>query len=129
MMPVNYSMLPELVSSGSVKLDCIFLQVAPSEGAFNHSLMVDYLADAVGHARVVVVEVNDQLPVTFGDTNLAKHAVDHVMHVSRPPLEIASRPARDLEKEIGRHVSRLIRDGDTLEVGLGSLPDAVLECL
>jgi acyl-CoA hydrolase len=128
-LPVNYSVLPELVSSGALRLDCVFLQVALSGGAYNHSLMVDCLADAVSNARVVVAEVNDQLPVTFGDTSIAAHDVDHVVHVSRPALEVTSRPARDLETEIGRHVSRLIRDGDTLEVGLGSLPDAVLECL
>jgi acyl-CoA hydrolase len=92
-------------------------------------LMVDYLADALSSARVVTAEVNDQLPVTYGDTNVAKHDVDHVIHVSRPLPEIASRPARGPEREIGRHVSRLIRDGDTLEVGLGFLPDAILQCL
>ncbi|MGI9424080.1 MAG: acetyl-CoA hydrolase/transferase family protein [Hyphomicrobiaceae bacterium] len=128
-LPVNYSMLPELVRSRVLKLDCIFLQVAASQDALNLSLAVDHLADAVGQARVVVAEVNDQLPVTYGDTELVAHDVDHVVHVSRPPLEIASRPARDLEREVGRHVSRLVRDGNTLEVGLGSLPDAVLECL
>ncbi len=128
-LPVNYSMLPELVGSNALKLDCILLQVAAANGAFNHSLMVDHIADGIGSARLVVAEVNDQLPVTYGDTRLAKRDVDQVVQVSRPPLEVASRPARDLEKEIGRHVHRLIRDGDTLEVGLGSLPDAVLECL
>jgi 4-hydroxybutyrate CoA-transferase len=128
-LPANYSMLPDLVRSGALKPDCIFLQAAPSAGAYNLSLMVDYLADAVEGARVVVAEINDQLPVTYGDTELALPDVDHVVRVSRPALEIASRPAREREKEIGRHVSRLIRDGDTLEVGLGSLPDAVLEYL
>ena len=105
------------------------LQVADPGDGFNQSLMVDHLRDAVGRARVVVAEVNDQLPVTYGDTTLSADAVDHTIRVSRPPLEIASRPARDLERQIGDHVARLIRDGDTLEVGLGSLPDAVLERL
>lgn len=128
-LPVNYSALPELVRSSAIRLDCVFLQVAPSGNAFNHSLMVDYLADAIDDARVVVAEVNDQLPITYGDTSLDAQAVDHIVSVSRPPLEVVSRPARDIEREIGQHVARLIRDGDTLEVGLGSLPDAVLECL
>ena len=128
-LPTNYSMMPELVHSGVIQLDCIFLQVAAAASQFNLSLTVDFLADALGKARVVVAEVNDQLPVTFGDTSVAAHDIDHIIHVSRPPLEIASRPARDREKVIGQYVSQLIRDGDTLEVGLGSLPDAVLECL
>ncbi len=128
-LPVNYFMLPELVSQGTVELNCIFIQVAPDGRAFNLSLMVDHLPEAIPKARVVVAEVNDRLPVTFGDTQVEREHIDHVLHVSRPPLEINSRPSRDLEREIGRHVARLIRDGDTLEVGLGSLPDAVLECL
>lgn len=128
-LPANYSTLPELVRTGALRLDCVFLQAAPCAGGYNLSLMVDYLADALDGARVVVAEVNDLLPVTFGDTAVAANDVDHVIHVSRPALEIVSRPARELEKEIGRHVCRLIGDGDTLEVGLGSLPDAVLECL
>ncbi len=128
-LPANYSTLPELVRTGALRLDCVFLQAAPCKGGYNLSLMVDYLADALDGARVVVAEVNDLLPVTFGDTAVAANDVDHVIHVSRPALEIVSRPARELEKEIGRHVCRLIGDGDTLEVGLGSLPDAVLEGL
>jgi len=128
-LPANYSMLPELVRTGALRLDVLCLQVASSENGYNLSLMVDYLADALSSARVVTAEVNDQLPVTYGDTNVAKHDVDHVIHVSRPLPEIASRPARGPEREIGRHVSRLIRDGDTLEVGLGFLPDAILQCL
>jgi acetyl-CoA hydrolase len=128
-LPVNYFMLPELVRRGTVELNCLFLQVAPDGQTYNLSLMVDHLSSAVVQARVVVAEVNDQLPVTFGDTRIDAEHVDHVVHVSRPALEIASRPARDLEREIGRHVARLIQDGDTIEVGLGSLPDAVLECL
>ncbi len=128
-LPVNYFMLPELIRQGTIELNCVLLQVAPDGRAFNLSLMVDHLLEAIPKARVVVAEVNDQLPVTYGDTQVESRHIDHVVHVSRPPLEIGSRPARDMEREIGRHVTRLIRDGDTLEVGLGSLPDAVLECL
>ena len=128
-LPANYSMMPELVRSGAIKLDCLFLQVAAAGNGFNLSLAVDHLADAIGNAREVVAEVNDQLPVTYGDTSVAASDIDRVIHVSRPALEIASRPALDREKAIGRYVSQLIQDGDTLEVRLGSLPDAVLECL
>ena len=91
--------------------------------------MADYLPEAIAKARTVIAEINDQLPVTYGDTTIDRADVDHILHVSRPPLKVASRPARALEKEISGHVARLISDGDTLEVGLGSLPDAVLEGL
>ncbi len=128
-LPANYSALPGLVRDGVIGCDCLLLQVAPQAAAFNLSLAVDYLANAIATARVVVAEVNDQLPLTYGDTAVDRADVDHLVPVSRRPLEVPSRPAGRLQQEIGRQVARLIRDGDTLEVGLGSLPDAVLECL
>ena len=128
-LPINYGAIPDLIASGMLKIDCVLLQVAADGANYNRSMMVDYLTDAVPRARTVIAEVNDQLPITFGETGIDAADIDHIVHVSRRPIEVASRPARELEKEISRHVNRLISDGDTLEVGLGSLPDAVLEGL
>ena len=128
-LPINYGTLPDLVASGQLPIDCVLVQVAPDGTTYNRSLLVDYLTDAIPHARTVIAEVNDQLPVTFGETAIAAADIDHVVTVSRKPIEMPSRPARAIEQEISRHVRRLINDGDTLEVGLGSLPDAVLEGL
>jgi acetyl-CoA hydrolase len=128
-LPVNYGAMPELVASGGLAIDCVLTQFAPDGNNFNRSMMIDYLADAIPRARVVIAEVNDQLPSLFGDTHVDAADVDRTIQVSRPPIEVPSRPARALEKEVSAHVNRLISDGDTLEVGLGSLPDAVLEGL
>ena len=128
-LPVNYSAMPDLVTSGRLPIDVVLLQLAPDGGAFNLSLMVDHVADAVPRARVVVAEINDLLPVTFGETRIETTDVDHVVHVSRPPFEVPSQTPRAIEREIATHVCRLIGDGATLQIGLGSLPDAVLESL
>lgn len=128
-LPANYSMLPDLVRGGELAMDVLLLQVAADGDGYNLSLMIDHLADAVPRARVVIAEVNDQLPVTFGETGVAASDIDHKITVSHPPLEMASRPARAMEKEISGHVHRLIPDGACLQVGLGSLPDAILESL
>lgn len=128
-LPVNYAMLPDLVAQGRLGIDVVLMQLAADGQAYNLSLMVDHLADAMPRARTVVAEVNDQLPVTFGETMVAADDIDFSVTVSRAPIEIASRPARGNEKAIGAHVSRLIGDGATLQVGLGALPDAVLEGL
>lgn len=128
-LPINYGALPDLIANQRLPIDCVLVQVAPDGTAFNRALLVDYLTDAIPHARTVIAEVNDQLPVTFGETTINPDDVDHHVHVSRPPIEVPSRPARAIEQEISRHVHRLISDGDTLEVGLGALPDAVLEGL
>jgi len=128
-LPINYSAMPDLVTSGRLPIDVVLLELAADSGDFNLSLMVDHVADAVPRARVVVAEINDLLPVTFGETRIEAADVDHVAHVSRPPFEVASRASRAIEHEIAAHVCRLIGDGATLQIGLGSLPDAVLESL
>jgi acyl-CoA hydrolase len=128
-LPINYSALPDLVASGRLPIDVALLQLAADGSAFNLSLMVDHLADAVPTARVVVAEVNDLLPVTCGETRIEAEDVDRMIRVSRPPFELSPRPIRTTERAIAAHVCRLIEDGATLQVGLGSLPDAVLESL
>jgi acetyl-CoA hydrolase len=125
----HYSALPDLVASGRLAIDVVLAQVAPEGTGFNCGPMVDYLADAIPRARFVAAEVNEQLPVTFGETAVDPADIDAVVPVSRAPIELASRPAGAVEKAIGEHVARFVGDGATLEVGLGSLPDAVLECL
>ena len=128
-LPANYSMMPDMVAQGRLGIDVVLVQLAADGAACNLSLMVDHLADAIPRARTVVAEINDQLPVTFGETSVPAADIDHRIAVSRPPMEVPARPAGDIEKAIGAHVGRLIGDGATLEVGFGALPDAVLECL
>jgi acyl-CoA hydrolase len=128
-LPINYSLLPALAASGDLAIDVVLLQLTADGDVFNQSLMVDHLADAVPRARCVVAETNDLLPVTYGDTRIDAADVDHLVAISRRPPEFTARPARAIDKEIAAHVHRLISDGATLQVGLGSLPDAVLEGL
>jgi acyl-CoA hydrolase len=128
-LPINYSAMPDLVTSGRLPIDVVLLQLAADHGAFNFSLMVDHVADAVPRARVVVAEINDLLPVTLGETRIEAADVHHMVRVSRPPFEVPSRASRAIEREIAANVCRLIGDGATLQIGLGSLPDAVLESL
>jgi acyl-CoA hydrolase len=128
-LPIHYSTVPDLVARGNLPIDVVLLQLAADGDAFNLSLMVDHLTDAVPRARVVVAEISDLLPVTFGETRIEAADVDHVVHVSRPPFEVPSRAPRAIEREIATHVCRLIGDGATLQIGLGSLPDSVLESL
>jgi acyl-CoA hydrolase len=128
-LPCNYSTLPDLVAQGRLGIDVVLVQLAADGAAYNLSLMVDHLADAIPRARTVVAEINDGLPVTFGETVVLPGDIDYCIGVSRPPLEVEAHPAGDVEQAIGAHIGRLIGDGATLQVGLGALPDAVLECV
>ena len=106
-LPINYGMLPDLVAGGQFSIDCVLVQVAPDGTGYNRALLVDYLTDAIPQARTVIAEVNDQLPVTFGETAIAPADIDHVVTVSRKPIEVPSRPARAIERVVdARHMAK-----------------------
>jgi acyl-CoA hydrolase len=128
-LPVHYSALPRLVVDGHLKFDVVLVQLATDGAAHRLSLMTDYLTSALPRARVVIAEVNDQAPCVLGDTAVSAADIDHVVHVSHPPVEIPATMPGDAARAIGAHVARLIGDGATLQVGLGALPDACLMAL
>ncbi len=128
-LPMNYSAVPGAIRSGTLRIDVALTSLAADGSAFNLGPIADYIADAVACARVVVAEINDQLPITFGDTRVEPGRITRSIHVSHPPVEMRVPPPGDVEREIGRLIARLIPDGATLEVGLGVIPDAALAAL
>src|SRR3954451_7471735 len=128
--PCHYSALPRLFAERRLPGDVALVQVSPPDGRGRCSLGVgvDYLADALAHARVVIAEVNDHCPVTAGEW-IAWDRLDAVVHSSRPLLEApAARPV-DTERRIAAHVAAIVEDGDTIQLGVGALPEAILGAL
>lgn len=125
--PGHYSTLPDFVS----RADVVLLQCAPPdvEGRYSLGLVDDYLTAAIDHARVVVAEVNDQLPATPGARHLTARDIDIAIHTSRPVAEIPAGPPTPEMMAIGAHVAALVPDGATLQFGIGSVPEAVLGAL
>jgi acyl-CoA hydrolase len=128
-LPAHYSALPGLVARGIIKIDVAMVQLAGEEGDLRLTPALDHVRDAVPRARVVIGELNDQAPLLTGDTAVARADVDYLQRVSYPIIEVHAAPASAAERAIGEHVARMIPDGATLQVGLGTLPDAVLEAL
>lgn len=128
-MPFHYGSLPDLVRDGYLRIDVALVTLAADGDVWRFSPQVDFLADALPVARVVAAEINDQAPVLFGETGVARADVDHLMHVSRPLTTMRPSKPGGVEATIGANVARLVPDGATIEVGLGILPDAVLEAL
>lgn len=96
------------------------------KGGYSLGVVGDYMRTAMEQARVVVAEVNDQVPWTCGDTAVEPNELDYVVHTSRPVIEIPSRPIGEVERAIAEHVAELVPDGAVLQVGIGALPDAIL---
>jgi acetyl-CoA hydrolase len=128
-LPMNYSAVPGAIRSGTLRIDVALTTLAADGASYNLGPISDYIADAVATARVVVAEINDALPVTYGDTTVEPERITRSIAVSHPPVEMRVPVPGDVEREIGRLIARLVPDGATLEVGLGVIPDAALAAL
>jgi acyl-CoA hydrolase len=128
--PCHFSALPALFAAGVLPGDVAFVQVAPPDslGRCSMGVGVDYLADALEHARVVIAEVNDHCPVTAGHW-VAWDRIDAAVVSSRPLLEAPPVTPTATERRIAAHVSELVKDGDTIQLGVGALPEAIMQAL
>ncbi len=126
----HYSELPAILGAdgaGPLRVDVVFLSLPPPrpDGTFGLGLGADYIATLISQARVVIAEVNDQVPDLSCDRRLSPAEVDVAVHVSRPPAEYPAAAPRDIEDTIAGHIAGLIPDGATIQLGIGSMPSAV----
>jgi acetyl-CoA hydrolase len=126
--PCHLSQLPGYFINGQIQSDVVFLHLSePNDrGEHSFSLANDYLQAAMTRARVVIAEVNDQLPWTWCEGRLDLSRIDYIVRTSRPPIEVEAAPIGPVEEAIAKHVGRFIEDGTTIQIGIGAIPDAVL---
>lgn len=129
--PCHYSALPRMFATGQLPNDVGLVQVSPpdSDGMVTLGTGVEYVADAILHTRILIAEINQQMPRTVGGPRLPLAAFAAVIETDRPLREAPTRPADDVERAIARNVAGIIDDGATIQIGVGSLPAAVLEAL
>jgi acyl-CoA hydrolase/RimJ/RimL family protein N-acetyltransferase len=129
--PIFLSEIPRLFRSGKVDLDVALIQVSLPDrhGYFSLGVSVDVVKAAVESARRVIAEVNPNMPWTSGDSLVTAADLDLLVPVATPILEHAPHPADEVARRIGKHIASLIPDGATLQMGIGSIPDAVLQFL
>lgn len=129
--PCHYSALPRLFAERALPGDVGFVQVSPpdADGLCSLGVGADYAADAIRHTPVLLAEINHRMPVTRGTERIPVDRFAATIETDRPLLEAPDKAANDAEVAIARHVASLVRDGDTLQLGVGSLPSAVLDAL
>jgi acetyl-CoA hydrolase len=128
LVPCHMSELPWLLTEGPLAVDVALIQVSPPDGDGWCSLGViaDYIHPVLPHARVVLAEINDRVPVVGGDTRVHLDSITASIRTSRPLPEYPKAVPSDLERAIGANVARFVRDGSCLQVGIGKLGEAVL---
>lgn len=130
-LPVHLSRIPGHLLAGEIPCDVALVNSAQGGAgrSVNLALSADYMGAAAKVARCVVAEVNDQLPETFGDTEVALDEVAAIVPTSRPPPVFAPPRPGDAERAIGDQIARLVPDRAVLQTGVGAIPSAALEAL
>jgi acyl-CoA hydrolase len=130
-LPCHYSELPVLMRSGALRIDVVLLQVSPPDANGRHSLGLahEYLLAALSVARVVIAEVNPDVPWVPGERTLAAQDFDLLVPSAFAPIDAAPARPGAAEQAIAAHVAGLVEDGATLQLGIGNVPEAVLAAL
>ncbi|KQY50066.1 MULTISPECIES: acetyl-CoA hydrolase/transferase family protein [unclassified Nocardioides] len=129
--PCHYSALPRMFAKGQLPCDVGLMQVSPpdSDGLVTLGIGVEYVADAIPHTRTLIAEINQQMPATVGGPKLPLSAFAAIIETDRPLVESPKREPDEVELGIAKNVASIIDDGDTIQIGVGSLPEAVLDAL
>lgn len=130
--PVFLSEIPGLFREGTLPLDVAIVHVSPPDqhGYCTLGTSVDVALSAVRSARVVIAQVNPHMPRVLGDGIIHYSDFTAMVWVDSPLPEVNySMEINDVSEKIGMHVAGLIEDGATLQMGIGSVPDAVLKHL
>ncbi len=126
--PIFLSEIHLLFSTNILPIDVAFVQVSPPDkhGYCSLGVSVDVALPAVRNAKKIVAQINPSVPRTHGTGIVHIDEIAYAIEVDRPIHEHNPPPISPIEYQIGEHVASLIEDGATLQMGIGSIPDAVL---
>jgi acyl-CoA hydrolase len=126
--PNYFSEIPALIERGLMPADVVFAMASPmsAQGFFSLSLGCDYTMAGVAKARVVVLEVNPNVPFAHGQCHVHVSQVTALVESEDPILEVGLPTIGPVQEAIGKHVADMIEDGSTLQIGYGGIPDAVV---
>lgn len=127
--PLHYSALEAGFASGAIRADVVLLQLTRGPGGYCATLANDYVLAAARHARCVIAQVNARAPWCVGAELDPGLRIDAVVETETGLVEAASAPSGETEAAIARYVAGLVPDGATIQIGVGALPDAVLDAL
>jgi acyl-CoA hydrolase/GNAT superfamily N-acetyltransferase len=129
--PVFLSQVPELFYRNLVPVDVALIQISlPDEhGYMSLGISVDITKAAVENASLVIAQANYHVPRVHGDTFIHVEDVDFIIPFDELLLEYETKVPGEIAQRIGKYVARIIEDGDTIQVGYGSIPNAILSNL
>jgi len=129
--PMFLSQVPKLFRTRRVPIDVAMICVSPPDdhGFCSYGVSVDITKAATESARLVIAQVNENMPRTLGNSFIHVDQIHALVDQSEPLLEWPMEQVDDVTRQIAQNVARLVKDGSTLQLGIGRIPDAVLSCL
>lgn len=126
--PVFLSEVPALFRRGLISIDVALVQLSPpdEDGMMSLGISVDIGKAALEQARLVIAQVNPQMPRVRGDSLVDIRNIDFLVPHDEPIMEYIPESAGEVVDKIGTYVSRIVQDGDTIQVGYGTMPNAIL---
>ncbi|PRX52226.1 Acyl-CoA hydrolase [Salegentibacter salegens] len=129
--PIFLSEIHNLFRRDILPLDVAFIQVSPPDkhGYCSLGVSVDITLPAIQKAKKVIAQINPNVPRTHGDGIIHSSQIDAAIEVNQPIFSTSITAPTEIERQIGKHVAELIEDGATLQMGIGGIPNVVLNNL
>lgn len=128
LVPCHFSEIPRLVRRGEQRCEVVMSLASPMDahGFFSLSLSPDFTMAAIERTRDLVLEVNPNVPYAFGNCHVHISQVSALIETGTPLREVGLPQINEVQKTIGAYAAELVHDSDTLQIGYGSIPDAVV---
>lgn len=129
--PFFFYQSPRFFTDGTMPVDVALVSLTPPDkhGFCSFGVSVGGTKPAALAAKIVIAQINDQMPRTMGDSFIHVSRLTYAVEASSPLPELGGGSIGAVEEAIGRNCAALIEDGSTLQLGIGSIPDAVLKFL
>ena len=129
--PAFLGEVPALFRDGTRPVDVALLNVSRpnSEGYCSYGVSADLAVSAVEVSKRVIAQVNPHMPFSYGDALIHIDDIDACVEVDEPLVELPVAVPNDQERRIGQYIAAEIPDGATLQIGVGGIPNAVLDAL
>lgn len=129
--PIFLSEIPSLFRQNIIKLNIALISVSPPEksGFCSLGTSVDATLAAIDAADIVIAQINKYIPRTLGDSQIHTSNIHYGIPFDEPLHEVSWGQATVEQQKIGDNVASLVEDGATLQMGIGSIPNAVLAAL
>ncbi len=127
LIPSRFSRIPDLIRSGRLGIEAAFVQVSPPDasGYCSLGLAVDVAREAMSQSGLVVAEINEQVPRTYGDTFVHLSEFDHLVLAAEAPITLERWPMEAVYDQVAQNVASVIEDGSCLAWSTGPLYEAL----